>query len=251
MRPLLSTGSVTRYPEFPDPLRILEHELQVELELSIQGRAWSEAVIEDLAGLPIVTAHAEKSIGATLSGDEPAFERFEINCRIAHGLGAQLIVLHFWELPDGDRYLERNLSRLPVLLDTAEQHGLTLAVETIPCSVGTPVDNVARACEYDARCRVTLDTEFLALHDQLDRAGGLGDRIAHVHAKDYDPEVWAAKPWNRWLIPGEGTVDVESFISSLPFEGTVALEASAVREDGSVDEARLEKCLAWLHTLNA
>ena len=145
-------------------------------------------MIDDLQGLPIVTAHADKRIGATLSTDEPDVARFALDCRIARELGAGLVVLHLWELPDGDRYLERNLDRLPALLDIAEEHGLTLAVETIPCTAGTPLDNVRRACERDPRCRVTLDTEFLAAHGQLDRAHELGDRIAHVHVKDFDPD---------------------------------------------------------------
>jgi sugar phosphate isomerase/epimerase len=248
VRPLLSTGAVTRYPEFPDHRRILEHELPFELELGMSS-GWDEHVIDDLAGLRFRTAHAEKPIGATLSGAEPAFDRFALNCRIASELGAELLVLHLWELPDGDRYLERNLGRLPALLDTAEEHGLSLAVETIPSSVGSPVDNALRACERDERCLVTVDTEFLALHGQLDRAAELGDRIAHVHAKDFDPEVWAARPWNRYLIPGEGTIDVDGFLASLPFDGTVTLEASAVREDGSIDRRRLEKCFSWLRRL--
>jgi sugar phosphate isomerase/epimerase len=248
--PLASTGLVTRSPGYADHRRILEQEWDVGLELVIY-RDWDEQVVDDLAGLPVVTAHAEKSIGATLSGDDPAFDRFADSCRIAAALGARLLVLHLWELPDGDRFLERNLERLPVLLDGAEEHGLTLAVETLPCSVGTPLDNVRRACERDERCRVTIDSEFLALHGQLDRASELGDRIAHVHAKDFDAQVWAAqpKPWNRYLMPGEGTIDVDGFLAGLPFDGTVTLEASAVREDGTVDERRVEKALAWLHRL--
>jgi len=250
MRPLISTGSVARWPEFPDHRRILEHDLPFGLELSIYAD-WDERVIDELAPLDVVTAHAEKRIGATLSGDEPALDRFALNCRIAAGAGAQTLVLHLWELPDGDRRLERNLDRLPALLDLTEQHGLTLAVETIPCSVGSPIENVTRACERDERCRVTVDSEFLAFHGQLDRAAELGERIGHVHAKDFDPEVWAERPWNRYLIPGEGTIDVDGFLAALPYDGTVTLEASAVREDGSVDATRLAKCFAWLDTLAA
>jgi sugar phosphate isomerase/epimerase len=219
-----------------------------ELELVVNV-GWDEQVIADLAGLPIVVAHAEKPIGASLSGKEPDFERFALNCRIASGLGAKLLVLHLWELPAGDRFLERNLDHLPALLDTADAHGLTVAVETIACTAGTPLDNVRRACERDERCRVTLDTEFLALHGQLDRARELGDRIAHVHAKDFDPALWAARPWNRYLIPGEGSLDFDWFMATLPFDGTVTLEVSAVRPDGSVDADRLEKCLLWLRRL--
>ncbi len=248
MIPLISTGVVTRYPEFPDHRRILDHPIPLGLELSIY-RDWDERVVDDLHALPVAVAHAEKTIGATLSGDEPAFDRFALSCRIAAGVGARLLVLHLWELPDGDRHLERNLAHLPRLLDTAEEHALTLAVETIPCSAGSPIENVLRACDRDERCRVTIDTEFLALHRQLDRATELGDRIGHVHAKDFDRERWVNRAWNRYLIPGEGEVDVDAFLAALPFDGTVTLEASAVRPDGAVDEERLAKCVAWLRRL--
>jgi sugar phosphate isomerase/epimerase len=247
MRTLLPTGSVTRNPDFTDHRRILEHTPPTELELSIYG-SWDESVVEDLHGLPIVTAHADKRIGASLSGDDPAFDRFTLDCRIASTLGAGLVVLHLWELPDGDRYLDRNLERLPKLLDVAEEHGLTLAVETIPCTVGTPLDNVRRACERDERCRVTLDTEFLAAHGQLDAAHELGDRIAHVHVKDFDPAVWGTKP-RRYLLPGEGVVDLDGFLERLAYDGTLTLEMSAVTDDGGVDTDRLESAVAWLRTL--
>ena len=249
MRALLPTGSVTRKPDFADHLRILEHVPPADLELSIYD-GWDEGVVDDLQSLPIVTAHAEKTIGATLSGDHPALEQFALNCRIASALGAETLVFHLWELPDGDRRLDRNLDHLPRLLDTADEHGLTLAVETVPCTIGTPLENVRRACERDPRCRVTLDTEFLALHGQLDQASELGDRIAHVHVKDFDPAVWGTKP-RRYLLPGEGVLDLDGFLEGLPYEGTLTLELSAVRDDGSIDADRLESAAAWLRRLGA
>jgi sugar phosphate isomerase/epimerase len=247
VRPLLPTGSVTRKPDFTDHLRILEHVPPADLELSIYD-VWDERVIDDLHGLPIVTAHAEKSIGATLSGDDPALNQFALNCRIAGALGAETLVFHLWELPDGDRYLGRNLAHLPGLIDTAEEHGLTLAVETIPCTVGSPVDNVRRACERDPRCRVTLDTEFLALHGQLEGAQELADRLAHVHVKDFDPAVWGTKP-RRYLLPGEGVLDLDAFLERLAWDGTLTLELSAVLDDGGIDADRLEDAATWLRRL--
>lgn len=247
MRPLISTGSVTRNPDFTDHLRIVRNLPAAELELSIYA-GWDERVVDDLRGLPIVVAHADKAIGATLSGDDPALDHFELNCRIAGALGAGTLVLHLWELPDGDRYLERNLDRLPRLLDTAEGQGLTLAVETIPCTLGTPLDNVLRACERDPRCRVTVDTEFLALHGQLDRAHELAELIAHVHVKDFDPSVWGSRP-RRYLLPGEGTLDLDGFLERLPYDGTLTLEMSAVGPGGEIDGKRLEAALGWLRRL--
>lgn len=248
MRPLLPTGAVTRNPDYTDHRRILEHVPPDDLELSIYS-TWDERVVEDLHGLPIVAAHADKRTGATLSTDTPDFHRFELDCRIAAGLGADLVVLHLWELPDGDRHLGRNLDRLPALLDVAEEHGLTLAVETIPCTAGTPIDNVRRACERDPRCRVTLDTEFLAVHGQLEQAYELAEVIAHVHVKDFDPAVWGTKP-RRYLLPGEGVLDIDGFLGRLPFDGTLTLEMSAVRDGGGIDVDRLETARSWLRRLS-
>jgi sugar phosphate isomerase/epimerase len=249
VRPLLPTGSVTRKPDLADHLRILRHVPPGELELSIYD-GWDERVVDDLQGLPIVTAHAEKTIGGTLSGDDPALEQFALNCRVAGALGAEILVFHLWELPDGDRFLERNLEHLPGLIDTAEEYGLTLAVETVPCTVGTPIDNVRRACEHDPRCRVTLDTEFLALHGQLDRTHELADLVGHIHVKDFDPAVWGTKP-RRYLLPGEGVLDIDGFLERLQYDGTLTLELSAVQDDGGVDADRLEAAAAWLRRLSA
>jgi sugar phosphate isomerase/epimerase len=247
VRLLLPTGAVTRHPDFVDHLRIVQHVPPADLELSIY-EGWDERVAEDLHGLPIVTAHADKAIGATLSGDQPALERFALNCRLAGALGAETLVLHLWELPDGDRRLERNLDRLPGLIDAAEEQGLTLAIETIPCSAGTPLGNVRRACERDERCRVTLDTEFLAVHGQLEEAHELAELVAHVHVKDFHPDVWGTRP-RRYLLPGEGVLDIDGFLERLGYDGTLTLELSAVRDDGGIDAARLQAARAWLDTL--
>src|SRR4029077_17870981 len=115
---------------------------------------------------------------------EAALAQLASNCRLAASLGATLVVLHLWELPGGDRRLEQNLAFLPACLDVADAAGVTLTVETIPCSVGSPLENVRRALETDDRCRITLDTEFLAHHGQLEAAladDALWARVAHVH----------------------------------------------------------------------
>jgi sugar phosphate isomerase/epimerase len=97
---------------------------------------------------------------------------------------------------------------------------------------------------------VTLDTEFLALHGQLDRAHELGDLIAHVHVKDFDPSVWGTRP-RRYLLPGEGVLDLDAFLESLPYDGTVTLEMSAVVNGGGIDAARLETAVGWLRRLES
>ena len=207
------------------------------------GSSEAERIAADLAdlALPFETAHAEKAVGAQLSeGDETAIERLEGSALIASRVGARLLVLHLWELPLGDRYLERNLELLPSCADVAERHGLTLGIETIPCSVGSPLANVAKAVEREPRCVAVLDTEFLALHGELDAAPAAGLPVGHVHVKDFEGEIRHDDPRRRYLLPGEGALDLDGFLRRLAtdgYEAAATLEASAVDPEGGLDHA--------------
>jgi len=66
--------------------------------------------------------------------------------------------------------------------------------------------------------------------------------------KDFDPAVWGTKP-RRYLLPGEGTLDLDGFLDRLPYDGTLTLEMSAVRPDGEIDAGRLDAAVAWLRRL--
>ena len=68
--------------------------------------------------------------------------------------------------------------------------------------------------------------------------------------KDFDPAVWGTKP-RRYLLPGEGVLDLDGWLDGLAYEGTLTLELSAVRDDGSIDADRLESAAAWLRRLGA
>jgi sugar phosphate isomerase/epimerase len=261
LRILCSTGAVTHDPTRADHRLVAEaRQLPVDaFELSIYP-SWIDAgdgVAEDLAALelPIETAHAEKLVGARLSeGDRTAVERLERSARLAGRLGARLLVLHLWELPLGDRHLERNLELLPACVDAAERHGLTLGIETIPCSVGSPLGNVARAVERDPRCVAVLDTEFLALHGELDAALDADLPVGHVHLKDFAGRIRHGDPRTRYLLPGEGSLELDRVLDDLKrhgYEGAVTLEVSAVDPDGELDPARLAQIAAALTRLNS
>ena len=261
MRILCSTGAVTRHPTRADH-RLVEEARGLPcdgLELSIYP-SWveeAERIAADLAdlALPFETAHAEKAVGAQLSeGDETAIERLEGSALIASRVGARLLVLHLWELPLGDRYLERNLELLPSCADVAERHGLTLGIETIPCSVGSPLANVAKAVEREPRCVAVLDTEFLALHGELDAAPAAGLPVGHVHVKDFGGEIRHGDPRRRYLLPGEGALDLDGFLRRLTtdgYEGAATLEASAVDPEGGLDHARVAEIAAALRRLHS
>lgn len=258
IRGLASTGLVTRFPDVPDHAAIVDWcpRLDVDgLELSI-SRVWDAGRVEhDLAatGLRFATAHLDKRIGAELIEDAAAaLAQLESDCRLAASLGATLVVLHLWELPVGDRRLGDNLELLPACLDVAEATGVALTVETIPCSQGSPLENVHRALDTDDRCRITLDTEFLAHHGQLDDAladDALWERVAHLHVKDYGGALRDAANTRRYLIPGEGTIDFARVFGTLRergYDGALTLEVSAVTPAGGVDEQRFRAAESWL-----
>ena len=258
IRGLASTGLVTRFPDAPAHDAIVEWfpRLGVDgLELSI-SRVWDAARVEDdlaAAGLRFATAHADKRIGAELLEDrEAALAQLASDCRLAANLGASLVVLHLWELPVGDRRLDENLALLPACLDVADEAGVTLTIETIPCSAGSPLENVRRAVDTDERCRVTLDTEFLAHHGQLGAAladDDLWQRVAHLHVKDYAGGLRDADNKRRYLIPGEGTIDFHDVFQALRdhrYDGALTLEVSAVTASGTVDVQRFHQAEAWL-----
>jgi sugar phosphate isomerase/epimerase len=261
VRILCSTGAVTRHPNRADHRLIADaRDLPCAgFELSIYP-GWLDdvdTVAEGIAalGLPIETAHAEKAVGAWLSeGDPQAVERLERSARLAAHVGARLLVLHLWELPLGDRQLERNLHLLPACADVAERAGLTLGVETIPCSVGSPLANVARAVEREPRCVAVLDTEFLAFHDELDAAPDAGLPVGHVHVKDFAGKIRHGDPRTRYLLPGEGALDIDACLDRLRtggYDGTVTLEPSAVDPDGGLDRTRLAEIATALRALDS
>jgi sugar phosphate isomerase/epimerase len=261
VRILCSTGAVTRHPTRADH-RLVEDARGLPcdaFELSIYP-GWvddAERVADDVAALelPFETAHAEKAVGAQLSeGDTAAVERLDGSARIASRVGARLLVLHLWELPLGDRQLERNLDLLPACADVAERHGLVLGIETIPCSAGSPLANVARAVQREPRCVAVLDTEFLAVHGELETAPDAGLPVGHVHVKDFAGELRHGDPRLRYLLPGEGALELDGFLARLAadgFDGAATLEASAVDPEGGLDTARLADIAAALRRLHS
>jgi hypothetical protein len=68
--------------------------------------------------------------------------------------------------------------------------------------------------------------------------------------KDFDPAVWGTKP-RRYLLPGEGVLDIDGLLVRLAYDGSLTLEMSAVQDDGGVDADRLEAAAAWLRRLSA
>lgn len=270
MELLCSTGAFSREPDYVDHQSILAccSELEVDGFEVIFYSAWYEDIertARDLRrfGLRFAAVHAEKSIATDLGATETqererGVDKLEINCRFGSQIGAKSVILHLWGLPASDERIELNLEALESCTDTAHRHGLELAVETIPCIKADPLTNIRRAIKRDGRCVVALDTEFLALHKQLDEAMAAdwlwqGRRVHHIHVKDYDGQMFASDNRRRYLHPGEGQIDFTNFFNALKrrsFSGAISLEASAIAQDGTVDMERIRRSLGILRQLS-
>lgn len=105
---------------------------------------------------------------------------------------------------------------------------------------------------------MALDTEFLALHDQLDAvfaASWLWQErpVRHVHLKDFDG-LLASKDGRRYLHPGEGQVNFRRFVQQLRtagFDGALSLEARAIDAEGQIEAARIQASLQFIVNLLA
>ncbi len=269
IRLLCSTGAFTRHPQATDHRRIVAvgPTLDVDgLELVVYSEWYSDidTVVRDLqrSALVFPAVHAQKKIGGLL-GDPDLETRaaglrcFSADCAVASSIGARVMVLHLWDLPSSDRQLDHNLSVLDQCVEMSQANGLELAVETIPCAMADPLTNVRRVLQHDPRARVALDTEFLAMHGQLEQAMGQRDlwqagAILHIHLKDYDGTSAFPDGFRRYLHPGEGRLDFEALIFALKsheWSGNLSLEASVVDRQGDADVARLAASLAQLNQL--
>ena len=266
MQLLCSTGAFSRFPELTDYQSILEYGPLLDVDgLEVMFfPAWTDD-IESIAtilrdsGLRIPAIHAEKGIGPALISSlseerEQGWRWLQAGCRLGQIVGAKTLIVHLWGLPDSDDRLEDNLAVLPDCIAMAEQYGLTLAVETVPARSGDTLGSTRRAIEQDRRCRVALDTEFLALHGQLEVALEADwlwrdRRVPHIHIKDYDGALYSTDNYRRYLHPGEGTIDFPHFFAALKarhYDGNISLEASIVHRDGTRDIPRLKRSLALL-----
>lgn len=265
---LCSSGTFTRDPDLTDHSHILRYgpQLAVDGIEVIFYHAWYEndlfeQIAKDLraSGMTFPAVHAEKSIGTLLGKPDKAsvdlaIDRLNINCYFAQKLGAGVLVLHLWGWPDMDNNFERNLEHFSLCVDFAWRYRLWLAVETIPCTRLDPLTRVRKAVEVDPRSRIALDTEFLAHHNQLDKALASDwlwqdNRVMHIHIKDFDGQMFTNNDTRRYLHPGEGRIDFPSFFRGLEqrsFKGSITLESPAIRPSGEVDLPRLQASLQTL-----
>jgi sugar phosphate isomerase/epimerase len=163
---------------------------------------------------------------------------------VAERAGAPLVVTHppFRWQRGYRRWLEE---RLPGL---SERTGVVVAIENMfPVRIGRR-DVTFHANqdldELEGLPDLVLDTSHAAVarHDPNEVRRRFGARVRHVHLSDN-----AGKGWDSHLPPGEGVLDLDSFMTDLgheDFEGSVSLEVD-LREHRD-DPARLTEVMATM-----
>ena len=264
-----STGAISRGPDATDDQlidrwcpQIAADAFEIMFYDPWYGRSGEIAErIRDL-GLLCAAVHAEKSIGPNIvspdaAAREEVFTRLRENCCFTREIGGSILVLHLWGLPDGDSRLDEQLAVLPRLIDIAGEEDVLLGIETIPCTVTTPLESLGRVIGADARTRVVLDTEFLSMHGQLDAALDdetlwSDDRVVHIHVKDFDGQEVDEHGRRRYLHPGEGDIPFGRWfarVAARGYTGPVSLESSVVGRAGEIDIEQLNASLDRLRAL--
>lgn len=269
MQLLCSSGAFGRYPILIDHLDIARYAPPlpidgIEIMYYPEWTPQVERIADDLltTGLRFPAIHVEKSAGTALISEDIA-EREQgrvwltASCRLGQLVGARVAVFHLWGAPGSDEQIERNLAVLGECIDIAEAHNMELAVETIPCTKRTPLEVIQQVIERDSRSRIALDTEFLAIHNQVETALDAdwlwsNNLVRHIHLKDYDGKQYTANGYRRYLHPGEGHLDFAQLFTCLKqrnFSGNLSLEASVVSPDGTRDTAKLQQSLENLQAM--
>ena len=130
-------------------------------------------------------------------------------------------------------------------------------VETIPCRYNDPLSIIYRVVDQEPDVLVAFDTEFLAMHNQLEAALEADwlwqqNRVRHIHIKDYDGNLYSTDNFRRYLHPGEGNINFPKFFDALKlhnFSGDISLETSIVNQDGFRDIHKLKKSLSMLYEM--
>jgi sugar phosphate isomerase/epimerase len=269
MQLLCSTGTFSRYPDLTDYRSILTYgpELEVDgFELMFYPD-WSteiEQIAPELlkSQLRFPAIHAEKGIISALASSQPGereqgWQWMQASCQVGKSLGANLLIFHLWDLLDSDEKIEQNFQFLNDCEKIAEDYGLKLSVETIACRQNDPLSVIYRVVDQEPDVFVALDTEFLAMHNQLEAVFAADwlwkyNHVRHIHIKDFDGNLYSTDNVRRYLHPGEGNINFLKFFDALKlhsFSGYISLETSVINQYGIRDIHKLKKSLSMLQEM--
>ena len=199
------------------------------------------------SGLCFGVIHAEKDIGYYLGGDETdraeAIRLFRINCEAGKAVGAEKLVLHLWSGPRSDNDLSKNLLMLDSLYAIADEYGIRLLIENVPCALHDPLTNLKSVLEQKPKAQFVYDIRFGAFHEQNDKilsSGALSDgRIDHIHISDYVGPPHDFASLRPILHLGKGIIGTDTLLPKIvkEYHGTLTLESPEILESGCAVDA--------------
>lgn len=204
--------------------------------------------------------HCRKHIGENIGyggedGFSEAFHEFESNCKMAHLLGAEKVVLHLWSGRVSDQHFENNIAAYPRLKEIADANQVDLLIENVVCNAGNPMDRLSELAEIYPDIHFVFDTKMAEFHGQLEL---LYDSkyewlwkegyIRHYHVNDYCGGIldWA----NLKTLPiGYGQIDFErffDFINDTKYNSTFTLEAPVYDQTGTANIELLNRQIEFI-----
>jgi len=266
-RILCSTGAIGYYPVNPDADLMLDvfpritadgYEVMIDRALPPNAVAWSGRLQE--AGIPVGMMHIGKATGELFATDDPdshaaGLSKLASDLDIVRLFGARQAVLHLWGYPGNDRHFGLTMASLEDALLLAEDAGVELLVETIPCVERPLADRLRTLHDAFPALRFTVDSRLLALQDAIEsvlEADWLWDRgrVAHVHVSDCRRNADGVPEQRPILQPRKGCIDFTAFFAGLRkrrYTGAITLEAPAVDvETRTVDTDVLNDTFAYI-----
>ena len=205
-------------------------------------------------GMSFPVFHLNKEIGTLISDgfSKEAIKLLSKDLTFALSLGSERAVLHLWGGVTSDSKFERNLETCSAVLDAANDAGIEILIENVPCSSSDPLTRWTMLNEKFPELKFIFDTRFGGLHDQLKQFEDSdmldNGSVMHMHISDYTGPVMSFTALRPILHPHEGIIDFESFFSSIKmrYHGTVTLEAPVVLKDGTADLEKLNNTLDFI-----
>lgn len=205
--------------------------------------------------IPCPVVHAQKRIAAMIS--TPSGEYFanaldvlEGDCIAAQEMGAKKIVLHIWDRPFSNKYMNLITSRYGMLHELCAKHGLLLCAENTVC-YSSPLAGLEQIAQTWQQAAFTIDVRPAQFHREVEattKSQIFTKNMAHVHVSDIHGEHMQWSSLRPILQPGDGDVDFVRFFAALRavgYDDTITMEASSMREDG-VDAATLNRSLQFV-----
>jgi sugar phosphate isomerase/epimerase len=181
-------------------------------------------------GLPIQSIHANRDVGICLcSGDAQDLKRgkrlIHESLSLAEAVGAPVCVFHLWDTWR-ETFDPAVLHR--VLGEAATQHrGVKASVENVPTQLArcTPFDLV-QPFEW-----ITLDLQWAAMYDELDRFEPVMDRVVNVHLRGH----LEGGTWRLDNAPFEFYSALRLLRQGWGYRGLLTMEPSGLR-DGDLEQ---------------